>query len=256
MSIFQKNSKKVQKNIRIVVVTVCVSLLCILIIVVSSMFKLKDLQVTGCDYYTEEEITDYFKNSVLEKNTVIFYLKYKFFQSVSIPFVDDFDMDFVNRNKIHINIYEKAMISCMKYMGEYLYLDKDGTIVEVSHEKVDGIPLVTGVHFKEMNLHKQLKVDDESIFNTILTISSLIRRYELDIDRIYFDYKYEVTLFSGKIKILLGKKEYLDTQIADLTNILPITKERKLEGVLDMREYTGDQSKIIFRENKFLHIKG
>lgn len=248
MSIFQKNDKKVQKNIRIVVVTVCVSLLCILLLVISGVFRLKELQVTGCDYYTEEEITNYFQKSVLDKNTVFFYVKYKFFKGVSIPFVDGFDMDFENRNKIHINIYEKSMISCIKYMGEYLYLDKDGTIVEVSKEKMDRIPLVTGVHFEEMNLHEKLKVKDDSVFESILAVSSLIRRYELDIDKIYFNYKYEVTLYCEDIKIVLGKKEYFDTQIADLTNILPIAKERHLKGVLDMLEYTGDQSKIIFRE--------
>ena len=70
-------------------------------------------------------------------------------------------------------------------MGEYLYLDKDGTIVESSQEKIEGVPLVTGVRFQEMNLHEQLKVEDESIFDTILAISLLIQRYELDIDKIY-----------------------------------------------------------------------
>lgn len=248
MSIFQKNDKKVQKNIRIVIVTVCVSLLCILIIGISGIFKLKELKVTGCDYYTEDEISERFEQSVFDKNTTIFYIKYKFFKSVSIPFVDGYEIDFVNRNKIHINIYEKAMISCIKYMGEFLYLDKDGTIVEASQEKIEGVPLVMGVRFQEMNLHEQLKVEDDSIFDTILAISLLIQRYELDIDKIFFNYKYEVTLYSGDIKILLGKQKYYDTQIADLTNILPLAKKKSLKGVLDMENYTGDQNKIIFRE--------
>lgn len=248
MSIFQKKDQKVQKNIRIVIIVVCVLLLCILGFSISTCFKLKDLQITGCDYYTEEEISKDFQQSVFDKNTLVFYIKYKFFKSVSIPFVDGFDMDFISRNKIHINIYEKAMISCIKYMGEYLYLDKDGTIVESSIEKIDDIPLVTGLSFQEMSLHEKLKVEDDSVFDTILAISLLIQRYQLDIDKIFFKYNYEVTLYSGDIKILLGKQEYYDTQIADLTNILPIAQKKKLKGVLDMEEYTGDESKIIFRK--------
>lgn len=248
MSIFQKKDQKVQKNIHIVIITVCVLLLCILGFSVSTFFKLNDLQITGCDYYTEEEITDLFHESVFDKNTVIFYVKYKFLKSVSIPFVDGYDMDFIGRNKIHINIYEKAMISCIKYMGEYLYLDKDGTIVEVSKEKIEGIPLVTGLRFQEMNLHEKLKIDNDNVFDTILAISLLIQRYKLDIDKIYFNSSYEVTLHSENVKILLGKQKYYDTQIADLTNILPITKKKNLKGILDMEEYTGDQNKIIFRE--------
>lgn len=248
MSIVQKNDKKVQKNIIPFVITVCVLLLCILGFSIGAFFDLKDLEVTGCDYYTEEEIKDRFVKSVFDDNTLAFYIKYKFFQDVSIPFVDGFDMDFISRNKIHINIYEKAMISCIKYMGDYLYLDKDGTIVEAFPEKIEGIPLVTGLNFQEMNLHEKLKVEDDRIFDTILAVSLLIRRYELDIDKIFFNYKYEITLYSGDIKILLGKKDYYDTQIADLTNILPIAREKRLKGYLDMKEYTGDQNKIIFRK--------
>lgn len=248
MSIFQKRDQKVQKNIRIIIVTVCVLLLCILGFSLSTFFQLKDLQITGCKYYTEEEIASDFQKTVFDNNTIIFYMKYKFFKSVSIPFVDGFDMDFINRNKIHINIYEKAMISCIKYMGEYLYLDKDGTIVEVSKEKIDDIPLVTGLAFEEMNLHEKLKVEDESVFDSILAISLLIQRYKLEIDKIFFNYNYEITLWSGDIRILLGKQEYYDTQVADLTNILPLAHKKKLKGALDMKEYTKDQSKIIFRE--------
>lgn len=248
MSIFQKKDQKVQKNIRIVIIIVCVLLLCILGFSISTCFKLKDLQITGCSYYTEEEISKDFQQSVFDKNTLVFYIKYKFFKSISIPFVDGFDMDFISRNKIHINIYEKAMISCIKYMGEYLYLDKDGTVVESSSEKIEEIPLVTGLSFQEMILHEKLKIEEDRIFDTILAISLLIQRYELDIDKIFFNYNYEVTLHSGDIKILLGKQEYYDIQIADLTNILPIAQKKKLKGVLDMEEYTGDKSKIIFRK--------
>ncbi|SES62465.1 cell division protein FtsQ/DivIB [[Clostridium] polysaccharolyticum] len=249
MSIVRKNENKVQKNIRIVITTVSVMLVCIFFISLSGFFKMKELQITGCGYYTEEEITDRFQHSVFDKNTIIFYIKYKFFRNVSIPFVDGYDMDFVSQNKIHINIYEKSIKSCMKYMGEYFYLDKDGTIVEVSEEKVDGVPLVTGIHFQTLDLHEKLQIDDPSLFRTILAISNLIERYKLDIDKIYFNYRYEVTLYSGQVKILLGKKKYYDMQIADLTNILPIAKEKNLKGVLDMVEYTGDQNKIIFRED-------
>lgn len=248
MSIFQKKDQKVQKNNRMIILLTSALLLCILCILIGTSFKLTELQITGCDYYSEEEITDKFQQSVLDENTIIFYIKYKFFKSVSIPFVDGFDMDFISRNKIHINIYEKAMISCIKYMGEYLYLDKDGTIVETSTEKIKSIPLVTGLNFKEMNLHEELNVEDNSVFDTILAISLLIQRYELDIDKIFFNYNYEVTLYSGKVKILLGKRDYYDTQIADLTNILPMAKEKNIKGVLDMQSYTGKETKIIFRE--------
>lgn len=248
MSIFQKKDQKVQKNNRMIILLTSALLLCILCILIGTSFKLTELQITGCDYYTEEEITEKFQQSVLDENTIIFYIKYKFFKSVSIPFVDGFDMDFISRNKIHINIYEKAMISCIKYMGEYLYLDKDGTIVETSTEKIKSIPLVTGLNFKEMSLHEELNVEDSSVFDTILAISLLIQRYELDIDKIFFNYNYEVTLYSGKVKILLGKRDYYDTQIADLTNILPMAKEKNIKGVLDMQSYTGSETKIIFRE--------
>ncbi len=248
-SVFWKNKLKIQKKkVSVILFLVCV-FLGMLLIALAAFFRLKTLHVTGCSFYTEDDITERFEKSVLDENTLIFYLKYKYFKNVNIPFVDGYELDFISPKEIHINIYEKSLISCIKYMGEYLYLDKDGVIVEISNKRMEDIPLVTGVSFQKMKLYDKLSVDDDSIFDTILDISLLIQRHKLDIDKIYFNYNKEVTLYSGDIKVLFGKQKSYDVQIANLKNLLSLAEQKKLTGVLDMQDYKEGQDDVILREN-------
>lgn len=246
---FQEKENKVQKNKRIIVFVIVLLFLGILFVCQSVFFELEEVSVTGCKFYTEDEICEHFQTSPTDNNTLWFYLRYTYFKDVTIPFVDQYDVEIVSRNKIHINIYEKELISCIKYMGEYLYFDRDGIIIEASEERMKSVPLVTGLQFSEMGLYDKLMVQDEGVFKTILDVSLLLKRYEIPIDKIHFNYHHDITLYSGDIRVLLGKQEKYDVPIADLSKLLPKAQEKKLKGVLDMADYKEGQEKVIFRED-------
>jgi len=247
--LIHEKEHKVQKNKRTLIIVVITILLCMFIILQNVFFGLEEVSVTGCSFYTEEEISKRFTKTLKYDNTLWFYLKYNYLKDITIPFVDGYEVEIQDLNKIHINIYEKSMISCIKYMGEYLYFDKDGVIIEASEERMEELPLVTGLQFSEMGLYDKLEVGNDDVFRTILDVSLLLQQYEIPIDRIHFNYKNEITLFSGDIRIALGKKDAYDVQIADLSKLLPKAKEKKLKGVLDMVDYKAGQEKVIFRED-------
>lgn len=214
-------------------------------------FHIDKVNVTGVSFYTEEEIEEKVIRNILDENALYLFLKYKYFKGTSIPFVEKIDVEFVNHHEVLLSVYEKSMIACIPYMSEYLYFDKDGTIIESSPERMEEIPVVDGVKFNTMSLYEKLAVEDDSIFETILSIVQLIKRYEIDVDKVYFNYKNEVILYCGEIRVLLGNSKLYDDKIAEASNIIKKAKNKNLQGSLDMRNYQAGDKNIVFKEEHF-----
>lgn len=209
--------------------------------------RIKDVSLIGCEFYTEEEIKEKVIYNAITRNSLGLYLTYQFDKGVEIPFVEKISVNVTSRNSVEIIVYEKAMVACIKYMGEYLYFDKDGVVVESAAEPVENIPLIEGVSFQKMNLYEKLEVKEEGIFEKILGISQLLSKYEIDLDKVVFEYDKSVTLYAGKIRVKLGKKEHYDEQIAELSKLLPKAQKKKLKGVLNMENFEEGQNQVIFQ---------
>lgn len=199
--------------------------------------------VEGNSHYTEEEIKQKVMTEKTDVNTILLYLRYKYGKVESIPFVEDVDIKIVNKNTVKIQVYEKIITGCIEYMGGYMYFDKDGIVVESSEEKLAGIPYVKGLKFNQIILYEKLDVEKKSLFEVILNLTQLIQKFELDIDTIEFNSDYEVTLYSQDIEILLGKRDTYDEQLAELKNLLPNAKGKKI--ILDMQDFKEGQDRII-----------
>ncbi len=196
-------------------------------------FQLKNITVTGSSRYDREQILEWLVNSKEDGNTLIFYLKYKYFKDVRIPFVEKISMKIQDRNSISIRVYDKIITGCIEFMGDYLYFDKDGIVVESTSERIDGIPLVKGLKFQKIVLNEKLEVQKEELFDVILNLTQQIEKRGLKVDTISFNKQYEVTLDLGGIKALLGKRSTYDEILAKLKNIMDEVEEKKL--TIDMR---------------------
>lgn len=205
--------------------------------------KLDNVIVEGSSHYSTEELKDKVITKKTDGNTILLYLRYKYGEVDSIPFVEHIDLNLVDKNSIKIHVYEKIITGCIEFMGGYMYFDKDGIIVESSTEKLDKIPFVTGLSFNQIVLYEKLEVQKAELFGVILNLTQLIQKYELTIETIQFNTDLEVSLHSGDIQILLGKRDVYDEQIAELKNILPKAKGKKIK--IDMKNFTEGQDKII-----------
>jgi cell division protein FtsQ len=206
------------------------------VIVFIFTFKLNNITVTGSSRYDSGQILDRLINSEADNNTLIFYLKYKYFTDIRIPFVEKLSFELVDRNSINIRVYDKRIIGCIEFMGDYLYFDKDGIIVESTSNRLDDIPLIKGLKYQKIVLNEKLEVQKEELFDIILNLTQQIEKWELDVDTISFNEKYEVTVDLGDIKALLGKRSTYDEILAKLKNITLESKGKKL--TIDMRTGT------------------
>ena len=192
------------------------------------VFQLKNITVTGSSRYNQEQIIERLKSSQVDNNALVFYLKYKYFMEVRIPFVEKMSFEMADNNSINIRVYDKRIIGCIEFMGDYLYFDKDGIIVESTSNKLDDIPLVKGLKYQKIVLNEKLEVQKEELFDVILNLTQQIEKRELDVNTISFNSKYEVTLDLGDIKAMLGKRSTYDEILAKLKNITLETKGKKL----------------------------
>lgn len=197
--------------------------------------RIETITVSGCVFYTEEELADYIFEDPVEKNYLYAWLNYRFGKRKEIPFLSGYTMEFSGIHEVHLTVYEKNIIGYVDYMGSHMYFDKDGTIVESSNEVWEGVPQITGLNFQYIVLYKPLPVENETAFTQILNLTQMIRKYNIPVDKIYFDSRFDATLYIGEIRVLLGDKSDMEDKMAELTGML---KElNNLSGTLHLEKY-------------------
>lgn len=210
-------------------------------------YKVTTVYVDGSIHYTNEEIMEMVMGGRLGDNSLFLSLKYQDKGIEGVPFIETMDVAIEAKDTIRITVYEKALAGYVRYLGRYVYFDKDGIVVETSLEETAGIPQVTGLSFDHVILHEPLPVDKPELFDEILNITQQLSKYSLSADRIFFDSAYEVTLYFGEAKVALGKNEDIDEKIMKLQYILPDLMGKS--GTLDMREYSEDTKTYSFEQD-------
>ncbi len=242
---------------------------------IAGIFHIEKVTVVGNSRYTSDEIKDKIFTSAPDNNSLCLYLKYKYFTNIKMPFVEKVDVAMDGTHSINVTVYEKMIAGCVDFLGEYLYFDKDGIVVESSSRLLDDVPVIKGLQFDKINLNEklevkstkpaedeeeelsentadlaagaqnkklleeqkreQLELQNKKLFDTILNLTQLINKYGIDVDVISFSSNGEVTLNCGGNKVLLGKKDNYDEAFAELKNLLDEAEGMKL--VIDMKNY-------------------
>ena len=82
-------------------------------------FQLINITVTGSSRYSQEQIIERLVQNRSDNNTILFYLKYKYFKDVKIPFVEKMSFELADRNSVNIRVYDKRITGCIEFMGDY-----------------------------------------------------------------------------------------------------------------------------------------
>lgn len=229
---------------KFIIPLVVILIIGILIIAFIEGFKVRTITVEGSTHYSNDEIINYVLDSKLCQNTVFVYLKYKNKSVKDVPFIEQIDVKIVDRNTVKINVYEKYVAGCVSALGNYVYFDNDGKIVEISATRTANIPVVTGLNFDHFELYEPLPVDNPDIFDSILTVTKLLNKYNLNADIIYFGTAGEITIFFGEARVSVGDTSNLDEKFMALPMILPSLEGKK--GVLHMEKYTAKNADVVF----------
>ena len=181
-------------------------------------------------------------------NSLVLSMMYRDKSVRDIPFIEKMNVDIVNANSVRISVYEKAIAGYVEYLGHYMYFDKDGIVVESSNKVIEGIPFVTGLSYDHVVLHEPLPVKKSSVFLTILNVTQLLGKYEIETDRIAFDSDSNITLYFGDARVSLGTDDFIDEKINEMHLLLP--QLQGYSGTLHMENYVGEDVNFSFDKDK------
>lgn len=212
-----------------------------------TLFRIRDVEVTGNSFYSEQEIIDRVITDRYTSNSIYLYLKYRYLDTDEIPFVDKIEVSMKGPGKVKLRVYEKSIVGYVTYMGANMYFDKDGIVVESSSEITEGIPCISGLKFSSVSLYKKLEVEDSSVFERILNITQLVKKYELTPDRIEFGDDSELTLYFDQVRVAMGNSGSLEEKVGRLHDLYPDLEGRS--GIFHMENYTEDSKFISFEQD-------
>lgn len=220
-----------------------VILVLVLAIVLVSV-RITEITVTGNERYTDEQMIEILFPDQLSRIPVICYLRNRFQEHETIPFVEDYKIVFQGPGRVEIIVYEKSVVGYVSYMSSYMYFDKDGIIVESANEKLPGIPWITGLKFGQIVLYQKLPVESDEIFREILNLTQILSVYEMQVDKIRYNSFGEATLYMGEIEVILGDNESLNGKVAELNDMLPQLAGRS--GVLYLDSYDETKTNAMY----------
>ena len=247
MQAMKRRRRKKTMNFKWLIIGIAVLFIIFSVLLAVGIFKVEEVEVTGNSYYSKSEITELVMGE--HKNSLYLVFLYDYLDGKDIPFVDSVEVTMESPSRIKIRVYEKTMIGYVEYMGSNLYFDKDGTVVESSNAILEGIPCIKGLKFDTLTLYQPLNVANTEVFEVLLSMTQMMKKYELNPDAITLkNESTEIVLTFADVKINLGSGENMDEKASRIKTLLPDLADKS--GTLHMEEYTNESTNISFIRDK------
>lgn len=241
--------RRTKKSGKRIAVLAALLLFLILAAVLLSL-QIRTVSVSGSERYTDEQIESMIFDSKMGRNSVYCYYQYKFRPHKTIPFVEDYKIVFRGPTKVEIIVYEKSVVGYVSYMNSLMYFDKDGIIVESTSEKLQGIPLITGLRFGHIVLHRPLPVENAAIFDEILNLSQVLAVYGISVDAIHYNSDHKARLTIRDLVVELGDHTDMNGKVSELNDILEEYSDLSGTLYLDTYDESNNDPMYRFQEKK------
>jgi cell division protein FtsQ len=139
------------------------------VIVFSPLFLMSDFQVNTLVHYTPENIR---KESGLEpgenalrfiggsiEHLLAFRMGKAEAQVESLPWVKSAEIRYQIPGTVHITVTERNAIAWIRYMSDYLLIDEEGYVLEVSSALDGNYPEIRGVRLNRYTLGKKIETE-------------------------------------------------------------------------------------------------
>ncbi len=208
--------------------------------------RITSIQYAGNTRYSDDEMSQLLFQESYELNPIYCFFASRYQEKKQIPFIETYDIEFVSWNRIEVAVYEKGIAGYVDYKGHYMYFDKDGIVVESSQELLDGVVKIEGLNFEHIVLHQVLPVEKEEIFNLILSLTQMLTKYSIDVDKISFDEGMNIWIYRGNVVVQMGKDAFLDEKMAKFKDMLPSLDG--IVGTLYLDDYSEDREEFRFKK--------
>ena len=242
----EQRKKKRRRKIGLTVVLILLMLLAIAFLIVWKVFTVENVVVEGNELYSSEQIEQLVLNDEYSWNSLYVLLKYRIRDTGKVPFVDTMEVTLDDPRTVHVLGDEKGILGCfyIDAIGQYAYFDKDGFVVETSSDEIEDVPKITGVTCDEVVLYEKLPLDQPDVLNNLLSLTQILKKYDLLPQEIHYDSSLKPTLTYYGIQVSIGSDDYLSQKIVRLSAILP--QLAGMYGTLHLDTWTPDTTDIVF----------
>lgn len=245
----RRKRRRILKAILIVLIVLGLAAL-----IVFKVFTVRNVEITGNELYSDKKIRDWVLNDEYSWNSLYVFFKYKLKETKELPFVDSMEVSLKSPHTLEIHVYEKGVLGYVYVpsLGKNAYFDKDGFVVELSTDVIEGTTKISGLSVKTAKLYEKLPIENQSILRTLLNVTQLLDKYELEPEMIYVTENGQVLLSYGKIQVNVGENEYLNEKIIRLQKIMP--QIEGMEGTLHLETWTETTTDIYFEKGQLTEI--
>ena len=207
--------------------------------------RVESVEIEGNELYDDDSIRMWVLNDKYSWNTLYVYLKYRFFDTEPVPFIDTMEVEIKDPKTLFVKVYEKGLIGYIpdETTGQYVYFDKDGFVIEIGPNRMEGLPEVTGISAEGAMVFEKLPASDKTL-KTLLALTQNLEKYHLSPDSIQIAGTGDLTVTFGPVTVRLGKEDFLTEKIMRLPEILP--QIEGMAGVLYLENWTNDTTDVTF----------
>lgn len=235
-----KKYKEKKKMHRIYAGVVLVLGIAIAVISVLLLFYVQKIEITGNTYTNESEIKNWVKEDKLSKNSLYLLWKYKFAKPKMLPYLESAKAGLKAPWTVKITVVEKKIVGSIIFENQYVYFDKDGMVVYMSDQPMEGISQIEGIEVPKVEQYKELPVADKTVFQHILDVSQVLRKMEMAADKIVCSGT-DINLYFGNVCVQLGTNNFEEK----IAQIPPIIEKLAGEGGTLHLEHFGQGNQTI-----------
>lgn len=123
---------------------------------------------------------------------------------------------------LEIYIEEKEIYGYIPYVNNFIYMGKDGEVIDVKTSYNKKLPIITGLEFDFFVLGEKLNVDNAEKFNLVVDFTNIFYEKNIlnEVVKIDISNIYDIRLNIGNITVIMGDKSNLNVKINTLVEIL------------------------------------
>lgn len=212
------------------------------------LFHIQKVEVVGNTYSTENDVIDWLKNEKYTMNSAYTWWKYNGKSVDQLPVVDSCKITFKAPWSIVVKVKEKEIGGYIEHNGQYLYFDKEGTVVLIGTERIEQAAYIEGLTLdgSKVKIGEMLPVSDKDVFKRIVEVSQIQVKYDLSPNRVIC-VDSEMILYFGNVEVLLGKVDYGE-RVAQIAPILQKLTEQNpdAQGTLHLENYQAGDKTVRF----------
>lgn len=215
-------------------------------LVAVELFTVEKVEIAGSAHYPDEVIEEWILDDEYSWNSLYVFFKYKFQEPKELAFVESASVSLKPPHTIRITVQDKELMGriYIDTMGQNAYFDKAGMVVEMSSEEIKGVPKITGMDVDKIELYEKLPIKGNSVLKNLLSLTQILKKYEMTPKSIKYGTEGSYTLKFGKISVLLGQAEDFNAKVSRLSKILPKLDGQK--GTLHLESWSENTTDITF----------